>query len=155
MDADGGLIDTCCIAIMTALLHFRLPESTVRDGRVTVYSLEERVPVQLNLTKLPLSITFNIYDEGRITLIDATSKEESISEGTLIVALDKTGEVSLLSKAEGTPADALSLVACADLALVKVKELNKVILQKLEEDMKIREKAHPTVEANATNDRVL
>ena len=95
VDLDGGLVDCCCLAIMAALHHFRLPEAIVRDGKVTVYTLEEKVPVPLNLTKLPLSITFSVFEGGRILLLDPTTKEEAVSDGTVIVALDKTGEIVL------------------------------------------------------------
>ncbi|PGG97015.1 hypothetical protein AJ79_09375 [Helicocarpus griseus UAMH5409] len=154
VDSDGGLVDSCCLAIMTGLLHFRLPEATVREGRVTVYSPEEKVPSPLNLTKMPLSTTFSLYDEGRIIVLDATAKEEAVSEGSLIIALDKTGEIALYTKPDGTPGDPLSMISCSNVALTKIKEMSKFISTKLEEDLKIRErKRQGTAEASAANDR--
>ncbi|EEH22346.1 hypothetical protein PABG_04557 [Paracoccidioides brasiliensis Pb03] len=156
IDSDGGLVDSCCLAIMTALLHFRLPEAIVREGRVTVFSPEERVPSPLNLTKLPLSTTFNIYDEGRIIVLDAVSKEEAVSEGNLIIALNKTGELALYIKSDGTPADPLSMISCSNVALAKVNEMSKFISTKLEEDSKIREQKRQSVaESSAANKRQL
>ncbi|KAI5287898.1 hypothetical protein KEM54_005637 [Ascosphaera aggregata] len=159
VDADGGLIDTCCIAILTALQRFRLPESSVRDGQITVYSLEERVPTPLNLTKLPLSITFNIYNKGRLFVMDATADEEAVSEGTLLVALDKTGEIALYSKSEGSPADPLTMIQCSNLALMRVKELHQIIKKRLDEDVKLQEQRErqrtgiSLSEATAANER--
>ncbi|KAI5307692.1 hypothetical protein KEM55_007660 [Ascosphaera atra] len=159
VDADGGLIDTCCMAILTALLRFRLPESSVRDGKITVYSLEEKVPSPLNLTKLPLAVTFNIYNHGRLFLVDADAKEEAVSEGTMLVAMDKSGEIALFSKGDGSPADPLTMVQCSNLALTKVVEINKIISKRLEEDNKEREKQERArnglslAEASAANDR--
>ena len=146
-------MDACCLAIMTGLLHFRLPDSTVRDGKVTVYTPEEKVPVPLNITKIPLSVTFNLFDEGRVALLDAAASEEAVSEGALIIALDKTGEIALYTKADGTPADPLNMVSSATVALNKVRELVKTISSKLEEDSKLREKKHPITEASAANER--
>ncbi|KAI5306819.1 hypothetical protein KEM56_006976 [Ascosphaera pollenicola] len=159
VDADGGLIDACCIAILTALQRFRLPESSVRDGEITVYGLDEKVPAPLNLTKLPLATTFSIFNKGRVFVVDATAKEEAVSEGTLLVALDKTGEIALYSKSDGTPADPLTMVQCSNLALVKVKELHSIIAKRLEEDVKlqeVREKMRTGItlaEASAANER--
>ncbi|WEW57820.1 3'-5'-exoribonuclease [Emydomyces testavorans] len=153
VDADGGLVDVCCLAIMTGLLHFRVLESTVRDGKVTVYAPEEKVPVPLNLTKLPLSITFNLYNEGKITLLDATSSEEAVSEGSVVIALDKTGEIALYTKAEGTPADPLNMVSCSAAALAKVRDLNALIQKRLEEDLKKRDPKGLRTESSAANER--
>lgn len=153
VDSDGGLVDACCIAIMAGLLHFRLPESTVRDGKVTIYSPEEKVPSPLNLTKIPLSVTFNLFDEGSITLLDATVSEEAVSDGYVIIALDKTGEIALYTKPEGTPADPMNMVSSSGVALSKVRELGNFIFKKLEEDSKAWEKAHPSSESAAANER--
>ncbi|KKZ64027.1 exosome complex component RRP45 [[Emmonsia] crescens] len=154
VDSDGGLVDSCCLAIMTGLLHFRLPEAVVREGRVTVYRPEEKVPSPLNLTKLPLSTTFNMYDEGSIIVLDATSKEEAVSEGSLIIALDKTGEIALYTKPDGTPGDPLSMISCSNVALAKIKEMSKFISAKLEEDLKMREKKRQgAAESSAANER--
>ncbi|KAK2871895.1 hypothetical protein FQN49_002719 [Arthroderma sp. PD_2] len=153
LDCDGGLIDASCLAIMAGLLHFRLPESTVRDGEVTVFSTAEKVPVSLNLTKIPLSVTFNLYDEGKIVLLDATTSEEAVSEGSLVIALDKTGEIALYTKPEGAPADPVNMVTCSDLALARVRELNKLVSTRLEEDKQMREKKRPTAELSAANER--
>lgn len=138
---------------MAGLLHFRLPESTVRDGEVTVFTVEEKVPVQLNLTKIPLSVTFNLYDEGKIMLLDASTSEEAVSEGSLVVALDKTGEVALYSKPDGAPADPVNMVNCSTLALEKVRELNKLLAARLEEDKQVREKKRPTAGLSAAHER--
>jgi exosome complex component RRP45 len=138
---------------MAGLLHFRLPETTVRDGKVTVYTPDEKVPAPLNITKTPLSVTFNLFEQGRITLLDATASEEAVSDGFAIIALDKTGEIALYSKPEGTPADPLNMVSSANVALAKVRELGMLMSTKLEEDSKRREQKHPTTEASAANER--
>lgn len=121
---------------------------------MTVYRPEERVPSPLNLTKLPLSTTFNMYDEGRIIVLDATSKEEAVSEGSLIIALDKTGEIALYTKPDGTPGDPLSMISCSTVALAKIKAMSKFISAKLEEDLKTREqKRQDAAESSAANER--
>ncbi|KAI1917293.1 3'-5'-exoribonuclease [Ophidiomyces ophidiicola] len=153
IDADGGLVDACCLAVMAGLLHFRLPESIVRDGKVTVYSIEEKVPVPLNLTKVPLSITFHLYDEGKIALLDASSSEEAVSEGAVVIAMDKTGEIAFYSKAEGTPADPLNMVSCSTTAFAKIRDLNAFVQQKLDEDSKRRDQKGLCAEASAANER--
>lgn len=162
VDSDGNLVDAACLAILTALLHFRLPESAVRDGKISVFGVEEKVPVSLNLTKLPLAITYQLFggggdDDGTLFIVDATAKEEAVSEGSLVIAVDKTGEIALLSKSEGVPADPLSMVQCSNLALARVKELNKLMARRLEEDSRLRESRRSglsSVEAAAANERV-
>ncbi|KAI5295123.1 hypothetical protein KEM52_002317 [Ascosphaera acerosa] len=159
VDADGGLVTACCIAILTALQRFRLPESSVRDGQVIVYGLDEKVPSPLNLTKLPFALTFDFYSGGRVFVMDATAKEEAVSEGKLLIALDRFGEIALLSKPEGAPADPQTMVQCANVALQRVKELHAQIKKRIEEDVRLAEQRErqrrgiTMAEASAANDR--
>ena len=153
LDYDGGLLDCCCIALMAALRHFRRPEVTVRDGKLTVHGLNEKAPVPLNITTQPLSCTFNVFDDGKIMLLDPSMKEEQAGQGSVVVALNPAGELCLFSKMDGVPVLALKLIDCSNIALAKVKQHAKIISKKLEEDAKVRASRHPGAISSAANDR--
>lgn len=44
LDYDGGLVDACCLATLAALRHYRIPDTSVHGGELTVYTLLERDP---------------------------------------------------------------------------------------------------------------
>lgn len=150
---DGNLTDAACIAVMTGLQHFRRPDAVVRDGQVVVYGVEERVPVALNITHKPLSITFNAFNEGHNIIIDATRKEEQASDGELVIGINNGGEVCFTSKFSGAPVDGMEVVTQTRVALDKVKELNAQIEKVMQADLAKRAKKGMAEESRAENDR--
>ncbi|KAJ5770565.1 uncharacterized protein N7511_002616 [Penicillium nucicola] len=155
LDYDGNLTDAACIAIMTGLQHFRRPDAVVKDGRVIVYAVEERVPVALNITHKPLSITFHTFNESKSVVMDATLKEEQASEGDLIIGLNSAGELCYMSKMEGGPVDPMLIVSQTSRAWEKVKELNIIIEKVLRTDLAKRAKVGMADESRAENDRLM
>lgn len=153
LSLDGGLMDCCSIALMAALRHFRLPEVTVKGGKVTVYDLGEKAPVPLNLTTQPLSCTFRVYDKGRMMLLDPTLKEEQASEGLAVVAMDSGGVLCLFSKIGGVPVPALKLIDCQQVARARVKEHTDSITKRLAEDEAKRTSRYAGLVATAANER--
>ncbi|KAJ5151198.1 Exosome complex component rrp45 [Penicillium canariense] len=153
LDYDGNLTDAACIAIMTGLQHFRRPDAVVRDGQVIVYGVEERVPVALNITHKPLSITFNAFNEGHNIIVDATRKEEQSSEGELVIGINNGGDVCFLSKFSGAPVDAMEVVTRSNVALEKVKEINAQVERVMQADLAKRAKKGMAEESRAENDR--
>lgn len=153
LDFDGGLIDASCIAIISALQHFRRPDVRVEGEDVTVYTLAERVPVPLSIMHHPLCITFSFYHGGEVVLIDATLREEQVRDGEMIVTMNRYGEICQIAKLGGVPVDALALLNCTNVALVKVQEITKLITRKLEDDSKKRNVGGLIAELSAENER--
>jgi exosome complex component RRP45 len=153
IDFDGGLVDASCIAVVAALQHFRRPDVGVEGGKVTVYAPAERVPVPLSIMHHPLCVTFSFYHGGEVVVIDATLKEEQLREGEMIVTMNRYGEVCQIAKLGGVPMDALALLKCTNVALVKVQELTKVIFQRLEKDSKKRNLGGLIAQLSAENER--
>lgn len=153
VDYDGNLIDAACIGVMAGLQHFRRPDAVVKDGQVIVYGLDERMPVPLNITHKPLSITFHTFDEGKQVILDASRKEEQASEADVVIGMNSTGDVCYVSKFSGSPIDAMVFVTKADVALEKVKEINGIISNALQVDFSKRTNTGMVEESRAENDR--
>lgn len=156
---DGNLIDAACIAVITALQHFRKPGTSIEGEEVVVYSEREREPVPLSLLHMPLCVTLSFYDLGlgneeEILLVDATSLEESCRIGSVTVGMNRHGEVCQVAKLGGEPVDAVVLLQCVNLAWGKVKEMSALITRRLEEDAKKRDKGGMAAELSAENSRV-
>lgn len=86
-------------------------------------------------------------------LLDATLREEQAREGEMIVTMNKHGELCQIAKLGGVPVDALALLGCTTLALVKVKEITELISTKLREDSTRRDVGGLIAELSAQNDR--
>ena len=153
LDYDGALVDASCISIIAALLHFRRPDVSIDGEDVTIYSLAEREPVPLSLMHHPICVTFSFYQAGEIVLVDATLREEQAREGEMVITMNKHGELCQVAKLGGVPVDALSLLGCTTVALVKVKEITELISTKLREDATKRDVGGLIAELSAQNNR--
>jgi exosome complex component RRP45 len=124
------------------------------DGEdVTIYSLAEREPVALSLMHHPICITFSFYHGGETMLLDATLREEQARAGEMIITMNRHGELCQIAKLGGVTVDALTLLACTNMALTKVKEITDLIAKKLNEDSTRRDVGGLIAELSAENDR--
>lgn len=152
LDCDGGFIDASCLAVMTALLHFKKPDISVLGDKVTVHPFDEREPVPLGILHIPICVTFSFFNpqdteenikgesNAEIAIIDATLKEELLRDGVLTVTLNKNREVVQVSKAGGLPMDALSLMENCHKAYAITEGLTDQILEAVKRDDEKRNK---------------
>ena len=153
LDHDGNLVDASCLALVSALQHFRRPNVEVKGEDVTVFDIREREPLRLSMQHQPFCITFSYYDSGEIMLQDATLLEEQCREGEIVISMNRFGEICQIAKYGGTPVDGLSLLTCTNLALEKVKVLDKLVKETLAEDEKRRDVGGLVAELSAENER--
>jgi exosome complex component RRP45 len=152
LDADGGLIDASCIALVAALRHFRRPDVSVNGEDVTIYTMAERVPVPLSLLHHPVCSTFSFFDNGRIVTLDAAHSEEQVSEADMVLTTNDF-ELCQVAKLGGASVDPLTLLKCSNVALVKAKEINGYITKQLAEDATRRDVGGLIAELSAENER--
>ena len=150
---DGSLLPVASLAVLCSLLHFRLPDTSVTGGELTVYSAREREPIPLALLHWPLCVTFAVFEEGEKLVVDATMREEQCSEGEITVVVNKSGEVCAISKQGGVPTDALVLLGCLDTALGKARELDAIVEGALKREEKRRDVGGLMKELKAENER--
>lgn len=86
-------------------------------------------------------------------LLDTTLQEEQLREGSMTISLNRHGEICQIAKLGGVPIDAVVLLQCTSLALVKVKELSALVTKRLDEDAKRRDKGGLMAELSAENAR--
>jgi exosome complex component RRP45 len=155
LSSDGNLIDASCIAVIAALQHFRKPYVSVEGETVTVYTLAEREPITLSLLHSPFCVTFSFYTGAaqEIVLLDATLQEEQVRDSSITISLNRHGEICQIAKLGGVAIDAVLLLQCTNLALVRVKELSAFVAERLEEDARKRDKGGLMAELSAENAR--
>ncbi|EMR11794.1 hypothetical protein PNEG_00220 [Pneumocystis murina B123] len=137
LNHDGNLVDATCIAVVAALLHFRKPVVTVKGEEIIIHPIEERVPVPLILTHIPICVTFSFFNKGKILLMDTTLQEERLREEYMIITLNKNKEICQISKPGGITIETSHIFKCLDLALKKTLEITDYLNKKLEENEKL------------------
>lgn len=153
LDHDGNIVDTSCLAVLAALMHFRRPDFEVQGEEVKVYDEREREPVRLSMQHQPFCVTFSYYDNGSVLLQDTSQLEEQCREGEIVISMNRFGEVCQIAKYGGTPVDGLSLLTCTNAALERVKAFDKLVKDKLREDEERRDAGGLMAELTAENDR--
>lgn len=151
---DGNLIDASCLAVVAALRHFRKPDTSIEGETVTVYTPAEREPVPLSWLHSPFCVTFSFFgDLGDILAVDANWLEEQVRVSSCTISLNRHGEICQIAKLGGTAVEAVTLLQCNALALIKAKELSNLLDDKLADDTRRRDKGGLLAELSAENER--
>lgn len=139
LNNDGNMLDAACIALATSLLHFRKPDTRVVGQDVAVYTMQERVPVPLQLSHLPICLTFSFFSNGKIVLLDASKAEEELRTGELAVTLNKNSDITQLNKAGGVAITPDTMIKCTRIALAKTLDLTQTIENAVKNDIESKE----------------
>ncbi len=92
LNHDGNLMDASLLAAVAALATSQVPKSVI-DGDVVKLDKSTKVPLSVNIDKMPLTITFNKI--GKYILADANVEEEVLSEGRFTIAFSGDDVVSI------------------------------------------------------------
>ncbi|KAL9069005.1 MAG: hypothetical protein Q9157_006322 [Trypethelium eluteriae] len=156
LDFDGGLVDTCCVALLAALRHYKRPDVSVNGEDVKIWDVREREPVPLSILHYPFCVTFSHFrgvEGSELMLIDANAAEEQCREGEVVMTVNKYGELCQIAKYGGATVDAMALLNCARLAAEKVKVLDRFVTTKFDQDAKKRDIGGLMAELKAENER--
>lgn len=134
-------------------MHFRRPDVEVRGEVVTVFSVREREPVRLAMQHQPFCVSFSYFSDSGVFVVDSTLLEEQCRDGEIIVTMNRFGEVCQIAKYGGAPVEGLSFLTCTNLALEKVKMMDKFVKSELEKDEKKRDRGGLMAELSAENAR--
>jgi exosome complex component RRP45 len=112
----------------------------------------ERAPVALSLNHLPLCLSFTYYtpplptdstvskksstaaSSSPIIILDPTTLEQTLAEGTLSIALTKHADLCVVQKAGGIPLTVEEVMHVTRVGVERVREVNEIIEQRLSED---------------------
>lgn len=153
LNHDGGLIDASCIGVMTALQHFRKPDVSIKGTEITIHDFNQRQPVPLSVLHVPICVTYSFFNPGEkeenikgdlnheIAIMDATRKEETVRDGSLVITLNKNRELIQLSKNGGLPIDSTVLLNLMRQSLEVTERLTEQIKHLLKTDDEERYKA--------------
>ncbi|KAI0076663.1 ribosomal protein S5 domain 2-like protein [Panus rudis PR-1116 ss-1] len=132
----GNLLDCACLAGIVALKHFRRPEVEVVGDEVTIHPPSERAPLPLSLHHTPFCLTFAYFpDPSTPPILDPTYLEQRLSAGLLSIALNAQKELIVVQKAGGVPLAPDEILRIIEVAVMKVKELDRIVESRLKEDI--------------------
>eukprot|EP00501_MAST-03F_sp_TOSAG23-6_P001286 GSMAST32.ASY1.ANO1.1334.1 assembled CDS len=135
LDAMGNIVDTCALAVIAALMHFRKPFVTVENGIATVHSYLERMPVPLSIHHLPICITFAAFanNHNQVIIVDPSAREELLMDGCVTFSLNSHRELCAVRKAGGCALTIEQLLRCAHVAAEKALHVTKQLRSALED----------------------
>ena len=173
LNAMGNVLDACVAATVAALLHYRRPDVTIVGDTLTIHTAEERQPVPLVLSHIPVSTTFAMIpyaelmqasgtaadnmsvspatDSSDVVLItDPSSKEEAAATGLFTVITNNHGEILFMHQSGGNGLTPAQITSCIDIAT----EGSKPFVQTMQEavsadvDNRLKRRARASVAQN-------
>uniref|UniRef100_A0A8B9JBD0 Exosome complex component RRP45 n=1 Tax=Astyanax mexicanus TaxID=7994 RepID=A0A8B9JBD0_ASTMX len=138
LNHDGNLMDAASIAAISALSHFRRPDVAIQGRDITIFSPEERDPVALSIYHMPICVSFAFFQQGTYLLVDPCEKEEQVTDGLLVIAMNKHREICSIQSSGGIMLLKDQVLRCSKIASVKVSEITDLINKALENDKRVR-----------------
>lgn len=127
LNHEGNLFDTCSIAGLAALCHFRRPDVTLKGDVVTVHPITERDPVPLAVHHHPVTTTFAIFhypSSGEsLTVCDPSRLEEDTMQGKMVLGVNAYREICTLHLAGQILVDKKLVLRLANTAAEKAKRV--------------------------------
>lgn len=165
LNFDGGLVDASCAGVIAALLHFRLPDTSIDGESVIIHDISERPPVPLSVLHVPIASTWvfvalelgededvdsdesgdeNKTEVGvrRVTLLDPTAAEQDLAHGEIIITANKNREICQVTKAGGLTLAPKDISAYAEAAFDRAVKITAQIQAGLKRDFETRNKGN-------------
>eukprot|EP01080_Neovahlkampfia_damariscottae_P000731 gene731-8983_t len=139
IDDYGNIMDACHLAAISALLHFKRPDVTIKGEEYIIHSIEERNAVPLSIHHIPICISFSFFENGTEFVVDPNLKEFSIASGDMTMAMNTQSEVCGIQKGGGVAVDSNLILQCTKIASNKSKEITLILkeaIKKSEEEEK-------------------
>lgn len=144
LNHDGNVEDAAFLSAVTALSNTQLPRIVISSQGVVYLRDEEDSnnnnittttkcaadscdKVTLKLRCIPVPLSIGMFD-GKL-LVDPSSEEELVLDGTLTLVVTSQGQVVSINKPGGAFISSESLAACLTLATARAKEIEDAIFK--------------------------
>ncbi|CAO3677283.1 unnamed protein product [Umbelopsis ramanniana] len=123
---DGNILDASLLALICALKDLSLPKATVLPTSIVQANSSEKTrPLQLH--RLPVSSTFCVFSNPKVTLSDPNDSEESLSKEIVSIILDTEGTILYVHKSGGSVCDPEMMKDCFTKARARASMLKELI----------------------------
>ncbi|XP_033170435.1 exosome complex component RRP45 [Drosophila mauritiana] len=143
---DGNLYDASSIATLAALMHFRRPDVTYKDGELRIFKQNEREFMPLLFHHYPVSVTYCVYKSSGQPILDPTLLEENAADSVIVLSFNSYQELCSLTAGGTTPTNAPTVMQCARNAAARCKSLLDFVRKALALDEERRSQGDRSVD---------
>ncbi len=133
------IVDCASIAAISALAHFRRPDVSSGNNEFIIHTAAEKDFIPTVVRHHPISISFALFNEGKIAVADPTALEERIASSNLVFAINSFNEVCAMHLGGSTLISPDLIFRSANKAAERAKRIVEFIKSTLEQDLKERE----------------
>lgn len=138
LNHEGNIIQAASMSALSALAHFRRPEVTVEDGKITFHSLDVKESVRFEMLHFPILMKF-CFLKGT-TFLDPSDQEEKYCDGFLIVGANIFNDITLVQIGGKSLLSKQQIMKQLDLAISNIKIVNQQLKIALDKDELERKK---------------
>ncbi|KRX19279.1 Exosome complex component RRP45, partial [Trichinella nelsoni] len=135
LNNDGSLVDCACVAILSALRHFRIPSVTRHGTDYTIHSFDDKEPLRLDIFHYPCMITLGYYSGKEIFICEPSLLEETVLDQCFILAMNAHFEFTLIHHLKPQPYKDSLILRAKSIIHSRVKQLVDLINREIEEDI--------------------
>jgi len=107
-------------------------------NEVIIHTPAEKDPIKIPLHHYPVTVSYSIFNKGKISIADPTAVEERVAEASIVFGLNSYKELCGLHLSGITLTSSELLLGCASKAAVRAKETVDMIKRTLETDNDLR-----------------
>ncbi len=133
------IVDCASIAAISALAHFRRPDVSSGNNEFVIHTAAEKDFIPTVVHHHPISVSFALFNEGKIAVADPTALEERIASGNLVFAINSFKEVCAMHLGGSTLISPDLIFRSANKAAERARRIVEFIKSTLEQDLKERE----------------
>lgn len=136
-NTEGNVIESCSVALITALAHFRRKDVTVSaNEELTVHEYDEKPLIPLTIFHYPFCTKFCFF--GKEVVVDPLEAEESACEGYIVVGSNSHRELTAVHISGKSTASSDSILKCCNRAIERTKRLTEYVKKAIEADKQKR-----------------
>uniref|UniRef100_A0A336MRQ4 Exosome complex component RRP45 n=1 Tax=Culicoides sonorensis TaxID=179676 RepID=A0A336MRQ4_CULSO len=138
LNHDGNVVDCASVACLSALAHFRRPDYTLSGTNVIVHPFSEKDPIPLVLHHHPVTVSFALFNDGKLAIADPTKIEECISEANIVFGINAYKELCGIYLGGITLTSQELLLRCVNKGAQQAKLVVDSIKAAVEKDSNLR-----------------
>jgi exosome complex component RRP45 len=137
-NTEGNVIESCSVALIAALSHFRRKDVTVTTGteELIIHEFDEKNPIPLTIFHYPFCTKFCFF--GPEFVVDPLESEESACEGYIVVGANAYRELTTVHISGKSSTSRDSILKCCNRAIERTKRLTDYLKKAIEADKKKR-----------------
>lgn len=121
------------------MAHFKRPDVTTSgNSEFVIHTAAEKDLIPTVLHHYPICVSYALFNEGKVAVVDPTALEERVSDANLILAINSYNELCCMHLGGVSLTSPHLILRCSEKAADRAKRIVAFIKDSLEEDQKRR-----------------